>query len=48
MCSGTLLNDGTPGTQVPYLYTANHCLDEEAPLPQDRAVGTAAYKTFKR
>jgi len=31
LCSGTILNDTAPGTQVPYLYTANHCLDEEDP-----------------
>lgn len=25
-CTGTLLNDSTPATQVPYLYSAAHCL----------------------
>ena len=30
MCSGTLLNDSIPGTQVPYLYTANHCFEQDS------------------
>ena len=25
ICTGTLLNDTVPGTQVPYFYTADHC-----------------------
>ena len=25
ICTGTLLNDTTPGTQVPWFYTADHC-----------------------
>lgn len=25
-CTGTLLNDSTPSTQVPYFYTAAHCV----------------------
>ena len=25
-CTGTLLNDSTPATQVPYFYTAAHCI----------------------
>lgn len=27
VCTGTLLNDTDPATQVPYFYTANHCID---------------------
>jgi hypothetical protein len=30
MCSGTILNDTTPGTQIPYLYTANHCFEADS------------------
>ncbi|HEX4943373.1 MAG TPA: hypothetical protein VFV55_03405, partial [Usitatibacteraceae bacterium] len=29
LCTGTLLNDTNPGTQVPYLFSGNHCFDEE-------------------
>lgn len=25
ICTGTLLNDTVPGTQIPYLHSANHC-----------------------
>lgn len=28
LCTGTLLNDTEASTQVPYLYSANHCFDE--------------------
>jgi hypothetical protein len=31
LCTGTILNDITPGTQIPYLYTANHCLEADDP-----------------
>ncbi len=27
LCTGTLLNDADPASQVPYLYSANHCFD---------------------
>ncbi len=27
LCTGTLLNDRDPGTTIPYLITANHCID---------------------
>ncbi|MBK6982039.1 MAG: hypothetical protein IPH30_11430 [Betaproteobacteria bacterium] len=27
LCTGTLLNDTSAGTQVPYLFSANHCFD---------------------
>jgi lysyl endopeptidase len=29
LCSGTMLNDTDPATQIPYLYTGNHCFDNE-------------------
>jgi hypothetical protein len=29
LCSGTLLNDSDASTQVPYFFSANHCLDNE-------------------
>ncbi len=29
-CTGTLLNDSTPNTQVPYIYTAHHCFKTQA------------------
>jgi hypothetical protein len=30
LCSATLINDGNPASQVPYLYTAAHCVDSQA------------------
>lgn len=33
ICTGTLLADTTPGTQVPYFYSANHCFSDGAPVP---------------
>jgi hypothetical protein len=33
ICTGTLLADTTPSTQVPYFYSANHCFSEGAPVP---------------
>lgn len=29
-CTGTLLNDSVPSTQVPYFYSAAHCFDDQA------------------
>ena len=29
-CTGTLLNDSTPATQVPYFYSAAHCFSSQA------------------
>ena len=29
ICTGTLLNDTTPSTQVPYFYSAAHCIDSQ-------------------
>jgi lysyl endopeptidase len=31
LCSGTLLNDADPSSQVPYFFSANHCFDNELP-----------------
>jgi lysyl endopeptidase len=31
LCTGTLLNDSDPSTQVPYFFSANHCFDNENP-----------------
>lgn len=33
ICTGTLLADTTPGTQVPYFYGANHCFSNGVPVP---------------
>ena len=30
LCSGTLLSDSDPSTQVPYFFSASHCFDNEA------------------
>jgi hypothetical protein len=30
LCSGTLINDGDRSTQVPYVYTAAHCIGSQA------------------
>lgn len=30
LCTGTLLNDTDAATQVPWLYSANHCFDESS------------------
>lgn len=39
ICTGTLLNDTDPSTQVPLFYTADHCFagDSGSVPPQDRA-----------
>jgi hypothetical protein len=31
LCTGTLLNDSDPATQVPWFFSANHCFDNEHP-----------------
>ncbi len=31
LCTGSLLADNDPGTQVPYFYSANHCFDNKNP-----------------
>jgi lysyl endopeptidase len=29
ICTGTLLNDTVPATQIPYFFTANHCIENQ-------------------
>ena len=29
ICTGTLLADNVPATQIPYFYSANHCIDNQ-------------------
>ena len=29
LCTGTMLNDTDPSTQIPYFYSANHCFENE-------------------
>jgi len=43
VCSGGLINDNDPKTVVPYLLTANHCIDNQAD-----AAGTEAFFDFVR
>lgn len=31
LCTGTLLNDSDPSSQVPWFHSANHCFDNERP-----------------
>jgi hypothetical protein len=31
LCTGTLLNDTAPSTQIPWFLSANHCFDNENP-----------------
>ncbi|MDX1605872.1 MAG: serine protease, partial [Candidatus Competibacterales bacterium] len=42
-CTGTLLNDTDPGSQIPYLLTANHCVGNEV-----EATSLEAYWFFQR
>lgn len=37
MCSGTLLADSDPSTQIPWLFGANHCFDNPAPPLKSKA-----------
>lgn len=48
ICTGTLLNDTTPGTQVPWFYTADHCFSggsNGVPV-QDRAKVALSLNTY--
>jgi lysyl endopeptidase len=36
LCTGQLLNDSDPSTQIPWFYSANHCFDNES-LPHKTA-----------
>ena len=48
ICTGTLLNDTDPSTQVPYFFTADHCFagDSNGIPPQDRARVAANLVTY--
>ncbi|UOV06077.1 serine protease [Pseudoxanthomonas sp. F37] len=47
MCTGTLLNDTTPATQVPWFYTADHCFRGGGDVPvQDRSKVAASLTTY--
>jgi hypothetical protein len=37
LCTGTLLNDTDPETQIPWLFTANHCFDNPDPPSKSTA-----------
>lgn len=37
MCTGTMLNDTHAGTQVPYLFSSNHCFEAASPPYNDAA-----------
>ncbi|MGR4874731.1 trypsin-like serine peptidase [Pseudoxanthomonas sp. LARHCG66] len=48
ICTGTLLNDTTPGTQTPWFYTADHCFSggsNGVPV-QDRSKVAASLNTY--
>jgi lysyl endopeptidase len=48
ICTGTLLNDTTPGTQVPWFYSADHCFaggSDGVPV-QDRAKVALSLNTY--
>ncbi|WP_454261356.1 trypsin-like peptidase domain-containing protein [Pseudoxanthomonas mexicana] len=48
ICTGTLLNDTTPGTQAPWFYTADHCFrggSNGVPV-QDRSKVAASLTTY--
>src|SRR5258708_2682654 len=43
LCTGTLLNDTDPATQIPWFYSANHCFDnEKTPLKTAAQMQTVA------
>jgi lysyl endopeptidase len=43
LCTGTLLNDTAPSTQIPWFYGANHCFDNESlPLKTQSQLQTVA------
>jgi len=41
ICTGTLLNDNVPATQIPYFYSANHCIGT-----QTEALSLTTYWNF--
>lgn len=46
MCSGTLLADTTPRTQIPYFYSAHHCFGEGEPVPSAMQAVANTLNTF--
>ncbi|HZZ94548.1 MAG TPA: hypothetical protein VFE23_18435 [Usitatibacter sp.] len=43
LCTGTLLNDSDPSSQVPWFFSANHCFDnEQAPYKTPAQMQTVA------
>lgn len=49
ICSGTLLEDTTGSTQVPYFYTANHCFSSDtsrAPIAAEMQSVASTLNTF--
>lgn len=47
ICTGTLLNDTTPATQVPWFYSADHCFRGGGDVPvQDRNKVAASLTTY--
>ena len=43
LCTGTLLNDTAPSTQIPWFFGANHCFDnEQLPLKSPAQMQTVA------
>lgn len=46
ICTGTLLADTTPGTQVPYFYGANHCFSNGAPVASAMQAVANTLNTF--
>ena len=46
ICTGTLLNDTVPQTQVPYFHSANHCFSNNTNLPPNATQMQAAANTL--
>lgn len=46
ICTGTLLADTTPATQVPYFYGANHCFSDGTPVPAEVQAVANTLNTF--
>jgi hypothetical protein len=46
LCTGTLLADTTPGTQVPYFYGANHCFSDGTVVPSAMQAVANTLNTF--
>src|SRR5258708_35917881 len=46
LCTGTLINDTDPSTQVPWFYSANHCFDNPGPPSKSMAEMQAVAPTL--